>query len=179
MFADPALEAARERRRARNRRKEAARATGAAWEAEVDRQMVRLRDAGRILSVHRNYPPYRQVGPAKRGVMPVRVMGTGAPDWHVAVPGALILGDDKHTDRQRFHLDNIKPHQADSFDAWQAGGGFSVLLVRTPAGRWCLDWRRVGPIYRRMPSGSLSEEQLDACGARFTDDWLTAWESCR
>lgn len=173
-MSDPLLDAAVNRRKKRS----VAKQNGATWEAEIDKQMVRLRKAGRILSVHRNFPPWRQAGPAVKGVMPVRLMGEGAPDWDVVVPGALIRGDDKHTEQERFPLDNIKKHQAESLDAWALGGGCPVLLVRTPVACWVLDWVCIS---RRFWDGtaSLSTADMDEAGARFTDDWLTAWERMR
>ena len=177
MTTDPLIEAALARR-ARKAPKPPH--DGDSWEAEVDRQFKRLRDAGRILSVHRNHPPWRQVGKAKKGVIPVRLMGTGAPDWDVVVPGALIRGDDKFTQRKSFPLVNVKDHQAESLDAWALGGGYPVLLVCARDRRWVLDWRKVSPFFWDVGTASLSPGEMGSMGGEFDDDWLTVWEStCR
>jgi hypothetical protein len=167
---------------------------GTAWEGVCEESFAILATRRR-LTWHPTPVRYTVIRRLPGGEVVVRPRGDGPPDYLLLAgldptspyPSPLpIVADAKEAESAEWKFVNLKQHQADAFDAWEAQGGLALVFLRYAAPgrdvRFVLPWTRLGPLWRRWAAaarakaGEASLRLVDApaVGAVWSGaDWLT------
>lgn len=167
---------------------------GTAWEG-VCEASFQLLAARRRLTWHPTPVRYTIKERLSGGRVIAIARGDGPPDYLLLAgldptsPYPLplpIVADAKEAEGDDWKFSNLKDHQAEAFDAWEAQGGLSLVFLRYAVPgrdvRYTLPWRRLGPLWHRWAAatrakaGTASLRLLDAptVGVPWDGaDWLT------
>jgi hypothetical protein len=167
------------------RRREAglrAQAQGATWESQIERRLHVLQKDGRACWF-RTPEPLRRIRPTvpSKGLWECVATREGPPDFCVISGGHVVLLEAKQTIQPRWHLDQLKRHQAEYLDQVELHGGFGAIALRLEQVPLVVPWAGLGPAWWAHERGeaqrggaSLDAEGLDRCGA-ITLDWDGRW----
>ena len=129
------------------------------------RQIPELRESG-----DRPQSPGGQSQAEPRGpIVGADFRATGAPDYTIFTRAGFIVADAKRTERARWPLGNLHPHQAVALSAIQTMGGLGLLLISSPSGSYALPWDCLRPLWERWHTGRAARGQ-----ASLTPDQMSA-----
>lgn len=134
---------------------------GRQWEQLLELHHKRLQAQG-VAVVFRTPPPVRLIAPQKGGRWLAVLTSEGPPDYT-----ALVLGPDgpipvaaeaKDSQKARWSLGELQPHQGKALQAWHDLGGLACVLLRHQPTRTCyvLPWAHLGPVWQRWRAGRLA-----------------------
>ena len=139
---------------------------GKIWERQLEDLHALWVSAGRCI-VHRNYPEIVPKRDRKGKLCGVDFRGQGGPDYTVFAHGRFMTAEAKSTQKARWDLAMVKPHQARASTMVDRHGGLALILVNAPYGSYTLPWLRIAPLWNRHHTGnakrgeaSLTAEQL-------------------
>lgn len=150
---------------------------GRAWEDQIEAQHALYRLRG--WRMQRQYVRVL----IQEGGRAAKVIGTAPPDWWFGKDGRWGEVDLKDwRGAGRWHLNQVAPHLAASFDLTLGAGGIAGIVLRYQGAGWWLPWGEVGPRWRAWSgtfgraaagSASLGPQELMEVGERFEGaDWL-------
>lgn len=142
--------------------------SGRVWEAQLAQLHARYQSSGRAVIV-RNHPEVRVKRDRSGRIVGADFRATGAPDYTLFTLSGFIVADAKRTERARWPLGNLHPHQAVALSAIQTMGGLGLLLVSSPSGSYALPWDCLRPLWERWHTGRAARGQ-----ASLTPDQMSA-----
>jgi hypothetical protein len=150
-------------------------ASGRSWEEDVERLLKHAHTIG-VCTWWRTPDPMRKIEALPKGHFVCVPTGKGPPDFVVLYGGQAVACEAKQTSQPRWNFSDLRVHQADGLDDWEAHGGHGAILLRlqgqalvVPWARLCEAWRAWSRLSTLAPRGtaSLSIEDALALGVEF------------
>ncbi len=159
-----------------------AKASGKAWERFLEERLFALLARSELCAWWRTPEALKRLQPLGGGRWACCPGGKGPPDYVLMYGGWGVALEAKSTAQSRWPFQDLKQHQAEHLDAWQAAEGIAGLLIQIRGLRLAVPWRRIGPLWNawhrntgRAKPGSASVSPGILRGMGFPLDLGGAW----